>query len=60
MLSVFVKNKIWYDCLQNKTLNFFAVTKRISSELNQNGPKRNKVYKIILQFNDYVLCHYMF
>ena len=34
---------------------FFVVIERISSELNQNRQKSNKVYKIILQLNDYVL-----
>ena len=34
---------------------FFAVTKRISFEVNQNRQKSNKVSKIILQLNDYVL-----
>ena len=34
---------------------FFAVTERISFELNQNRKKSNRVQKIKLQFNDYVL-----
>ena len=34
---------------------FFAVTERISFELNQNRKKSNEVQKIKLQFNDYVL-----
>ena len=33
---------------------FFAVTKRIFFELNQNWQKRNKVLKIKLYFNDYM------
>ena len=44
----FVKIKIWYECLQNQVLNFFAVTRTISIELNQNR-------KRAIKFNDYVL-----
>ena len=51
----FVKNQIWYECFQNQILMFFAVSKTISFELNQNRQKSNNVKKIILQFNDYVL-----
>ena len=39
--ALLVKNKIKYKCFQYQMLMFFAVTKRISFELNQNRQKRN-------------------
>ena len=56
LLSFFVKSKIWYECLQNQILKFFAVTKRIYFDLKQNWKKgNNKVQEIILQLIEYVL-----